>query len=121
MGCHKAYAREVFRVESKRPKKNPSLVISFSDEDYGERTIEDHQDTIGITAKIETNTVKKIILDNGSSVDVFYHNAFERMNLGDRKLSDAKDAPLYGFKSNEVKVVGIIDLPVLFGSSPCQS
>lgn len=43
------------------------------------------------------------------------------MKLGDRKLRDAKDVPLYGFTWNEVRVCGMIDLPVLFGSSPCQS
>lgn len=35
-----------------------------------------------------------------------------RMDLGDRKISEAKDIPLYGLKGNEVKVVWVIDLPV---------
>lgn len=79
----KAYVREVFRVDSKKPKKNPSPVISFSDDDYGERTIEDHQDALVITTKIGANTVQKILVDNGSSVDILYHSAFSRMNLRD--------------------------------------
>lgn len=54
-------------------------------------------------------------------MDVLYHHAYARMDLGDRKMSDAKDVPLYGFTGNEVKVVGVIDLPVLFGSPPCQT
>lgn len=74
-----------------------------------------------ITTQIGANTVKKILIDNGSSVDILYHSAFKRMNLGDRKLQDAKDIPLYGFTGNEVRVCGIIDLPVLFGSAPCLS
>ncbi|XP_074326653.1 uncharacterized protein LOC141664594 [Apium graveolens] len=117
----KSYAREIFRVESKKPKRNPSPIIFFSDEDYGDRVIEDHQDALVITTKIGTNTVQKIIVDNGSSVDILYHSAFKRMDIGDRKLKDALDAPLYGFTGNEVKVVGMIDLPVLFGSPPCQT
>lgn len=56
--------------------------------------------------------MQKILIDNGSSVDILYHSAFSRMNLGDRKLSDAKDAPVYGFTGNEVKVLGVIDLPI---------
>lgn len=43
------------------------------------------------------------------------------MNLGDRKLMDVKDVPLYGFTGNEERVRGMIDLPVLFSSVPCQS
>lgn len=68
-----------------------------------------------------TNTVKKMLIDNGSSVDILYQSAYTRMDLGDRKMGDAKDIPLYGFTDNEVKVIGVIDLPVLFGSPPCQS
>lgn len=57
-------------MESKRLKKNPSLVISFSNDDYGERNIEDHQEALVITTKIGVNTVQKIFVDNGSSVDI---------------------------------------------------
>ncbi|XP_017216818.2 uncharacterized protein LOC108194379 [Daucus carota subsp. sativus] len=116
----KSYAREVFRIDSKRPKRNPSPVISFSDADYSENLLETHQDALVITTKIGTNLVKKILIDNGSSVDILYHGAFLRMDLGDRKLEDARGSPLYGFTGNEVRVVGTIDLPVLFGSPPCQ-
>ncbi|XP_074347371.1 uncharacterized protein LOC141686220 [Apium graveolens] len=42
------------------------------------------------------------------------------MDLGDRKFDTSKGTPLYGFTGNEVKLVGVIDLPVLFGSPPCQ-
>lgn len=76
-------------MDPKRPKKNPSLVISFSDEDYGERTIKDHQDALVITANIGTNTVKKTLLDNESSVDIST-TVFSRMNLGDKKLSGCR-------------------------------
>ncbi|XP_074347582.1 uncharacterized protein LOC141686446 [Apium graveolens] len=117
----KSYAREVYRIESKKPKRNPSPIISFSDEDYGYRVIKDHQDALVITTKIGTNTVQKILVDNGSSVDILYYSAFKRVDIGDRKLKDTRDAPLYGFTGNEVKVVGVIDLPVLFGSSPCRT
>ncbi|XP_074369539.1 uncharacterized protein LOC141710961 [Apium graveolens] len=116
----KLYMRDVYRIETKRPRKNPTPIISFSDEDYIDDIIEDHQDALVITTKVSTNTVKKIIVDNGSSVDILYYSAYSRMNLGDRKLNTAKGTPLYGFIGNEVKLVGVIDLPVLFGSTPCQ-
>ena len=117
----KLYAREVCRIETKRPERNPTPVISFSDEDYPEGILEPHQDALVITTKVGTNVVKKILVDNGSSVDVLFHGAYSRMELGDRKLDDAKSAPLYGFTGNEVRVLGTIDLPVLFGTPPCQT
>lgn len=87
----KLYAREVFNINpevNKRPRPNPSPVISFSDDDYPSGMFETHQDALVITAKIGTNTIKKILIDNGSSVDILYHHAFSRMDIGDRKLEN---------------------------------
>ncbi|XP_074374387.1 uncharacterized protein LOC141714787 [Apium graveolens] len=118
----KSYAREVCNVNPECPKTHktsPSLVISFSDDDYSPDIIRGHQDALVITAKIGTNTVKKVLVDNGSSVDILYHHALARMDTGERKL-DNTHSPLYDFTRNEVKVVGTIDLPVFFGTLPCQ-
>ncbi|XP_074349953.1 uncharacterized protein LOC141689526 [Apium graveolens] len=74
----KSYAREVCNVNPSYPKRykpSPPLVISFSDEDYSPNIIRGHQDALVITAKIGTNTVKKILVDNGSSVDILYYHA----------------------------------------------
>ncbi|XP_074323884.1 uncharacterized protein LOC141660799 [Apium graveolens] len=89
------------------------------DEDYTPNIIRGHQDALVITAKIGTNAVKKILVDNSSSVDLLYHHALARMDTGDRKL-DNTHSPLYGFTGNKVKVVGTINLPVLFGTLSCQ-
>ncbi|XP_074377700.1 uncharacterized protein LOC141719221 [Apium graveolens] len=118
----KAYAREVFNVNPptiKRPRASPSPVISFSDDDYHPGLIEGHQDVLVITNRVGNNTVKKMLVDNGSSVDVLYHHAFSRMDIGDRRLENSR-TPLYEFTENEVHVVGTIDMLVLFGSPPCQ-
>ncbi|XP_074342949.1 uncharacterized protein LOC141680690 [Apium graveolens] len=118
----KIYAREVFNINpstAKRPRTNPSPFISFSDDDYRPGLIEGHQDALVITTRVGNNTVKKMLVDNGSSVDVLYHHAFSRMDIGDRRLENSR-TPLYGFTGNEVHVVGTIDMPVLFGSPPCQ-
>lgn len=37
----KLYGREVLRVETKRPRRNSTTIISFSDDDYTENMIED--------------------------------------------------------------------------------
>lgn len=46
--------------------------------------IESHQDALVITAKVDIYTVKKILIDNRSFVDIFYHHVFSRMDMGDR-------------------------------------
>lgn len=48
----KLYSREVCRIETKRPHKNPTHVISFSDDDFPENMLEGHQDALVITVKI---------------------------------------------------------------------
>ncbi|XP_074336384.1 uncharacterized protein LOC141673532 [Apium graveolens] len=116
----KTYAREIFNVNPstvKRPRANSTPVISFSDDDYHPGLIEGHQDALVITTRVGNNTVKKMLVDNGSSVDVLYHHTFSWMDIGDRRLENSR-APLYGFTRNEVHVVGAIDMPVLFGSPP---
>ncbi|XP_074324199.1 uncharacterized protein LOC141661115 [Apium graveolens] len=113
----KLYAREVFNNNpsiAKHPRANPSPVISFSDDDYRLDLIEGPQDALVITMRVGNNTVKKMLVDNGSSVDILYHHAFSRMDIGDRRLENSR-IPLYGFT-----FVGTIDMPVLFGSPPCQ-
>lgn len=87
----KSYAMEVFNINLeaiKRQRLNPSPVITFSDEDFSPRMIENHQDALVITKKVGAHTVKKILIDNGSSVDILYHHAFSRMNIRDRKLEN---------------------------------
>lgn len=73
-----------------------------------------------ITAKVGTNTVKKILIDNDNSVDILYHGAYSRMDLGDRNMENV-NIPLYRFIGNEVKVVCTIDLSIMFGTSPYET
>lgn len=106
----KSYAMEIFNINpdiSKKPRSIPSSIITFSD-------------ALVIIAKVGTNSVKNILIDNGNSADILYHHAFSRMDIGDRKLENIY-TPLYGFTRNEVRVVGTIDLLVLFGTLSFQT
>lgn len=61
----KSYAREIFNINldiTKRPRSNPSPIISFSDEDFPPGIIGGHQDALVITTKVGTDTVKKFLL-----------------------------------------------------------
>ena len=59
------------------------------------------------------------MIDRGSAVDILYHNTYARMDRDDRKWSNM-NLPLFDFTINEVKVMGVIGLSILFGTAPCQ-
>ncbi|XP_074335990.1 uncharacterized protein LOC141673158 [Apium graveolens] len=65
--------------------------------------------------------VKKVFIDNESSVDIIFKHALKRMILNtpfeEMKYEDVQ-GPVYGFGSHDVPVLGVIDIPTTFGMSP---
>lgn len=89
--------------------------ISFTDTDY-ERMDRNHTEALVITLDIAENEVKRILLDNGSSVDICFKHTWERLKLGSTILEKCHDeTPLYDFGNNAVPITGITRLPVYFG------
>ena len=66
------------------------------------------------------NNVHRILVDNGSLVDILYYQAFQKMRL---KASDLKPFPnpVYGFTRDSVTPMGAISLPMTLGQYPKQS
>ena len=50
--------------------------ITFTDEDAG-RIYHPHDNTIVITLLIADYTTRRVLIDNGSSIDIFYYPAFQ--------------------------------------------
>lgn len=73
-----------------------------------------------ITNQVGPIDMKRIMIDKGSSVDILYAHAYQRLDLEGRKMEIGHEALLYGFKNDLVNVVGTIDLPVTFGTTPQQ-
>ena len=69
---------------SKRAKKEVSLVLGFSDEDKV-GTIQPHDDTLVVTLKIGGYDVKRVLVDQGSAVEIMYPDLYNGLNL---KLKD---------------------------------
>ena len=93
--------------------------ITFSEKDaYHVR--HPHCDALVINAMIANNNVHKILVDNKSSVDILYFQAFEIMGL---KVSDLKPSPnpVYGFTGDSVVPLGVIPLPMTLRYYPRQS
>ena len=49
-----------------------------------------HCNTLAMTATVANNNMHRILVDNGSSVDILYYQAFQKMGL---KVSDLKPSP----------------------------
>ena len=77
-------------------------------------------DALVIKAMMANNNVYRILVDNGSSVDILYYQAFQRIGLKD---SDLRPSPnlIYGFTGDSVVPVGVITLPLMVGEYPRDS
>ena len=100
------------KLKRARLEIRPSL--SFSDEDKI-KTIQPHGDALVVTLRIGGYDVKRVMVDQGSCVEVMYPNLYKGLNL---KLEDltAYDSPLAGFDGKFVASKGQIRLPVQVGS-----
>ena len=80
----KTYLKVVQNVKlSKRPPRRRGAdeqAITFIDED-AERIHHPHDDAIVITLLIANYTTRRVLVDNGSSVDILYYPAFQKMRL----------------------------------------
>ncbi|KAK3000846.1 hypothetical protein RJ639_021353 [Escallonia herrerae] len=79
-----------------------------------------HDDPLVVTLRVGNFDVKKILVDNGSSAEVLFYEAFQKMNIPSDRLRKM-DTPLYGFSNHPIAVEGIIALPVAIGTSSTQA
>ncbi|XP_074374750.1 uncharacterized protein LOC141715170 [Apium graveolens] len=79
-----------------------------------------HDDPLVITPIIGNSLVKRVLVDNGASVDILLYDTFIRMGYNDSQLTPT-DMPIYGFAEVECSVDGIIKLPLTMGQEPRQA
>jgi hypothetical protein len=113
--ARKDYFREVRnislegRVERTRWSHIP---ITFSKEDVKLQGFP-HNDALVIKANIASWTLGKLLVDNGSSADIIFADAYDKMGLS-RNLLQPPNTPLYDFGGCVIHVVGKVSLPVSF-------
>ena len=78
-----------------------------------------HYDALVIKAMIANNNIHKMLVDNRSSIDILYFQAFERMGL---KVSNLKPSPnqVYCFMGDSIVPLGVISPPMPLGEYPRQ-
>ena len=101
-------------LEPKRAKKEAPQVLGFLDEDKI-KTIQPHNDALVVTLRIGGYDVKRVLVDQGSAVEIMYPDLYKGLNLKPKDLT-AYDSPLVSFGGKTVTPKGQIRLPIQTGS-----
>ncbi|GAV71707.1 hypothetical protein CFOL_v3_15197, partial [Cephalotus follicularis] len=94
-------------------------VITFSEADY-EGVRLPHDDPVVVTLLVELFTMKRILLDSGSSADILYKHEFDQLRIPADQLKPVK-TPLVGFTGETIHPLGSINLSVVAGTAPRQT
>ena len=87
-------------LDLKRGRVEVRLILNFFDEDkIG--TLQLHDDSIVVTLKIEVYDVKRVLVDQGSNVEIMYPDLFRGLKLRPEDLA-CYDSPLIGFDGKVV-------------------
>ncbi|VFQ73357.1 unnamed protein product [Cuscuta campestris] len=107
----KKKAAVALNPRSKQARREP---ITFTDRDLP-ATGEDHNDPLVITMDMGGVDVSRVLVDTGSSVNVLYLDAFEKLKLCRTRLELLK-TPLSGFIGDSVEAEGSILLTCELGT-----
>ena len=93
--------------------------ITFSDSDP-EGCQHPHDDPLVVRAVVANKTVHRVLIDNGSSTDIIFTSAFDKMGIAREKLEPV-NTHLRGFSGEKVLPLGSIQLVLTLGDPPCQA
>ena len=101
---------EGINQEPKRARVERLLIMGFSDEDkIG--TIQPHDDALVITFRIGGYDVKRVMMDQGSAVEIMYPNLYKELSLRAEDLTPYS-SPLVSFEGMIIIPKGQVRLPV---------
>ena len=94
----------VYRGQQFRARIEIPLVLGFSAKDkIG--TIQPHNDALVVTLKIGGYDVKRMLVDQGSVVEIMYPDLYKGLNLKSEDLT-TYDSPLVSFEGKTVTLRG---------------
>ncbi|GAV78515.1 LOW QUALITY PROTEIN: hypothetical protein CFOL_v3_21982, partial [Cephalotus follicularis] len=122
--ARKAYATQTFSVQQQHTQRKrlkidgEDEVISFLESDL-EGVRLPHDNPVVVTLLKELFTMKRTLVDSGSSADILYKSVFN-LRIPEDQQKPVK-TPLVGFAGEMVHPLGSIDLYVVAGSSSYQT
>ncbi|XP_065026149.1 uncharacterized protein LOC135650594 [Musa acuminata AAA Group] len=77
----------------------------------------EHDDALVISARVANVQVRRIMVDTGSSADILYFDAFQKLGLARENMRPMSSA-LTGFTGDSISPLGAITLPLTLGVPP---
>ena len=108
-------------LEVQAMSKSPRLdtTITFLDSDM-EGCQHPHDDHLVIRSIVANKTMHRVLIDNGSSADIIFESAFDKMSIGREKLEPVS-AHLLGFLGEKVLPLGSTQLVLTLRNPSCQA
>jgi hypothetical protein len=92
------------------------IPLTFDGRDVDLR-IAPHADAMVINCRVPGWYLHKVLVDNGSQIDIIFLHVVDRMGISHSLLNPA-DNPLYGLEGKGIFPIGKIELPLSFGTMP---
>ena len=109
---------ETLEVQAMSKLPRLDTTITFLDADL-EGCQHPHDDPLVIRAVVANKTVHRVLIDNGSSVDIIFVLTFDKMGIGKEKLEPV-NAHLRGLFGERVLPLGSVQLVLTLRDPPCQ-
>ena len=110
---------EVMEVQAVSKLTRLDTAITFSDSNL-EGCQHPLDGPLVIRAVVANKTIHRVLVDNGSSANIIFASAFDKMDIRREKLEPVS-THLRGFSREKVLPLGSIQLVLTLGDPPCQA